>query len=334
MSKWIPFAFFALLVSHATHAEEPLRIVGSSTVFPFVAAAAEQFGRADHYRTPIVEINGTGGGFKMFCDGAGESYADIANASRPIKEGERARCRARGVHAIHEFKIGYDGIVIANAKESPAMHLTKQQIFLALARQVPRQGKLVNNPYTRWNELDASLPDMPIEVYGPPPAEGTRDAFVEMVMHEACHAFAEYAVHYPQESVRKNQCGQMREDGRFVELLGGNVMVQKLVNNRQALGIFSYSFLDQNRAQVKANSVGGVAPVLSAIVSGRYPIARSLFIYAKGEHLAQRPALAAFVRFLLSDAAVGEDGFLVVKGLIPMTDSERRTMQKAAEAMR
>jgi phosphate transport system substrate-binding protein len=311
-------------------AREQLRIVGSSTVFPFVAAAAEQFGRDGKFRTPIVEVNGTGGGFKMFCDGVGDEYPDIANASRPIKDSERARCAEHGVNTISELKIGYDGIVFANARTSKNFLLTKHLIFLALARQVPKEGKLVLNPYSRWREIDPKLPDAPIEVYGPPPAEGTRDAFIEMVMQEACKDIPEYKKEYPDEKTSKQQCGQMREDGRFIELLGGNVMVQKLVNNHDALGIFSYSFLDQNRAVVKANPVAGMLPTISAITRGDYSVSRSLFIYVKSAHVGKSPGLAEFAQFLVSDAAAGDDGFLSVKGLIPLPSEERKQMQMHA----
>lgn len=334
MNKFLSMLLVSLLIASPAMAREQLRIVGSSTVFPFTAATAEQFSRSGKFRTPIVEINGTGGGFKMFCDGVGDDYPDIANASRPIKQGELDNCKKHGIDKVTELKVGYDGIVIANHKDSAPYKLSKKTIFLALARSVPKDGALVKNPYTRWKEVDASLPDVPIEVYGPPPAEGTRDAFVEMVMHPACEAFPEFAKHYSDKSERQQQCSAIREDGRFVELLGGNVMVQKLTNNPGALSIFSYSFLDQNRALVKANPVDGVLPEVSNIVSGEYGVARSLFIYIKDAHLGKVPGLAAFARFMLSDAAASEDGFLAVKGLIPMNDKERGDMQKRANALK
>ena len=306
-------------------ARDALRIVGSSTVFPFTAAAAEQFAHAGTFRTPIVEVNGTGGGFKMFCEGVGEDSPDIANASRPIKSSETKRCAENGVTQITEIRIGYDGIVFANAQAAASYPLSKKTIFLALAREVPRGGKLVANPYTRWREIDPKLPDTEIEVYGPPPAEGTRDAFVELVMQEACAAIPEFT--------NKQQCGALREDGRYVELLGGNLMVQKLVNNTGALGIFSYSFLDQNRALVKANPVDGVMPSCPAIVGQTYGVARSLFVYVKNAHLGKIPGLAEFVRFLASDAATGEDGFLIVKGLLPLDAADHAAMKKVAAGL-
>jgi phosphate transport system substrate-binding protein len=318
-----------VLLASATPAvaRDQLKIVGSSTVFPFIAAAAEQFAHEGKFRTPIAEINGTGGGFKMFCDGVGERYPDIANASRPIKDSEIALCKKHGVQDITEITLGYDGIVVANALSSASLPLTKELIFLALAREVPKDGKLAQNPYTRWREIDPKLPDVPIEVYGPPPAEGTRDAFVELVMHEACKEFPEYKTAYADDRIRQQRCGTLREDGRYIEVLGGNLMVQKLVTNTQALGIFSYSFLDQNRALVKANPIRGVMPSFASIVDRSYSVARSLFIYVKDAHVGTSPGLAEFSQFVTSDAASGEDGFLVIKGLIPLSAKDRKDMQ-------
>ncbi len=314
-------------------AREQLRIVGSSTVFPFVAAAAEQFSRGGAFRTPIVEVNGTGGGFKLFCEGIGTRYPDIANASRPIKTSEINNCAKHGITDIDAFTLGYDGIVFANIQAGPAFKLKKRSIFLALARVVPKDGVLVPNFYKRWKEVDPALPDVPIEVYGPPPAEGTRDALVELVLDEACKEMPEYAAAYPDKAERAQHCGALREDGGYIDLLGGNLMVQKLINNKNALAIFSYSFLDQNRALVKANPVDGVRPTFANIVSQRYGVARSLFFYIKRAHLALVPGMSEFARFLLSDAASGEDGFLVLKGLIALPERERLAMQKKADSL-
>jgi phosphate transport system substrate-binding protein len=263
----------------------------------------------------------------------GERYPDIADASRPIKPSEIENCAKHGIRDVAEITIGFDGIVIANAQDSAEYHLTRKQLFLGLAREVPKDGKLVPNPYTRWQEIDSHLPDLPIEVYGPPPAEGTRDAFVELVMDAACAQFPEYAARYPNEAERKQHCDAMREDGRFIELLGGNLMVQKLMNDENALSIFSYSFLDQNRATVKAISIDGVLPSFESISKHRYSVARSLYIYVKREHLGQIAGLDEFVRFMTSDAATGEDGFLVVKGLIPLPSAEHKAMEQKAAGL-
>lgn len=334
MAKFLCLAWLALWIAAApAQAREQLRIVGSSTVFPFAAAAAEQFGRLDRFRTPIVEANGTGGGFKMFCGGVGEDYPDITNASRPIKDSERAQCETHGVRGMAEITLGYDGIVVANQRNAPLFNLTRRHLFLALARHVPVNGTLADNPYTRWREIDATLPDLPIEVYGPPPAEGTRDAFVEMVMQEGCKTVEAYRAAYPEEKVRSQQCGALREDGHYIELLGGNLMVQKLINNANALGIFSYSFLDQNRALVKANPIENVEPTIRNIVSGHYSVARALFMYVKREHLATTPGLKAFAVFLTSDAATGKDGFLAIKGLIPLPEKAHQRAHAIAQEL-
>lgn len=316
------------------YAREQIRIVGSSTVFPFVAAAAEQFGRAGKFRTPIVEATGTGGGIKMFCEGIGDDYADIANASRQIKSSEIELCAKHGITSITELKIGYDGIVLANARNSPSYALTRQNLFLALTRQVPVKGKLVDNPYTRWREIDPALPDVAIEVYGPPPSSGTRDAFTELVMLDGCKLVPELIKLLPNEKAQKQHCGAIREDGVFKEAgEDDNLIVQKLINNPSALGVFGYSFLESNAANVKANAVDGVMPDYDAIESGRYHVARSLFVYIKNAHADTVPGLREFAVELTSDAASGDDGYLVVKGLLPLGDDDHEAMKQRAKGL-
>lgn len=324
-----------LLLPVAAFAREQLRIVGSSTVFPFVAAAAEQFGRGGKFRTPIVEATGTGGGIKMFCEGVGDRYPDMANASRMIKDSEIALCAKHGVHGITELKIGYDGIVLANARNSPSYPLTLRSLFLALAREVPKDGKRVLNPYTTWNEIDPALPAIPIMVYGPPPSSGTRDAFVELVMEGGCKQVAEMKTIEPDEKKRKYLCSAMREDGVFVEAgEDDNLIVQKLINNPNALGVFGYSFLEANGAAVKANSVDGVFPTYEAIEGGDYHVARSLFVYVKNAHIGVVPGLDAFARELTSDAAIGADGYLMLKGLLPLNDADHEAIKKVAAELK
>ncbi len=318
----IPF----LLAPGFAEAREQIRVVGSSTVFPFVAAGAEQFGRQTEFRTPIVESTGTGGGLKMFCDGIGVGFPDMANASRPIKPAEVELCKEHGITQIIELPLGYDGIVLANARQSVEFKLTREALFLALAREVPRNGKLVPNFYQHWNEISPKLPKLPITVYGPPPTSGTRDAFVELVMHEGCKAFPEYEAKYGDKA--KDLCGMMREDGHFVEAgEDDNIIVQKLMNNPDGLGLFGYSFLEQNAARVKANPMDGVMPSFDAIVSGKYEVARSLFVYVKGEHVGKIPGLAEFARMLVSDSAVGPEGYLILKGLLPLPKKQHDAMK-------
>lgn len=291
---WVIAAFMAMPGSAL--ARDQLRIVGSSTVFPFVAAAAEQFAHDGKFRTPIVESTGTGGGIKTFCDGVGPAYADMANASRTIKPSEIELCRSHGVSGITELKIGYDGIVLANHVGSPNYALSRKILFLALAREVPKDGRLVANPYRRWHEIDPALPDTAIAVYGPPPSSGTRDAFVELVMEAGCKQVKEMAVLEPDEKRHKQRCGGMREDGAFVEAgEDDNLIVQKLINNPDALGVFGYSFLESNAALVKANPIDGVMPNYDAIEQGSYQVARGLYVYIKDQHLATVPGLRELI---------------------------------------
>lgn len=332
LCRRVLFLAFVMALPMVANAREQLRIVGSSTVFPFVAAAAEQFGRQGNFRTPIVEATGTGGGIKMFCEGVGDSFADMVNASRRIKDSEVALCAKNGVHTFTELKLGYDGIVLANARASAPFALTRRTLFFALAREVPKGGQLIANPYTRWSEIDPKLPDVPIEIYGPPPSSGTRDAFVELVMIEGCNEIAEIKTLLPDDKTRKHFCSVMREDGRFVEAgEDDNLIVQKLVNNPTALGVFGYSFLEANAALVKANAVDGVMPDYDAIEAGTYHVARSLYVYVKNAHVGKVPGLAEFTRELASDAASGEDGYLIMKGLLPLNASDHAAMKLVAE---
>lgn len=328
-------AIVSLFFAQSAIAREAIHVVGSSTVFPFVAAAAEQFGRRGEFRTPIVEATGTGGGLKMFCSGVALNTPDMANASRQIKPVEVADCKKNGVDAIVELKIGYDGIVFVTSIDGPDFPLTREAIFKALAREVPRNGKLVANHYKTWKSIHPSLPDIPIRVYGPPPTSGTRDAFSELVMLEACKAMPEYAAAYADEEVRKRQCQQMREDGVYIEAgENDNLLVQKLANDDAALAIFGYSFLDQNAALVKAHPVDGVSPGFDAIIAGDYKVARSLYTYLKKAHVDKVAGLAAFARELTSEEASGVSGYLVMKGLLPLPKAEHDAIKAVAAEMR
>lgn len=331
----------ALTTSLATFASpafarDYIRAVGSSTVYPFVSTAAEKFGQGGKFKTPIVESTGTGGGFKLFCAGEGDTHPDISNASRPITDSEKETCKQNGITHITEVPIGYDGIVIANSKSAAKFNLTKKQLFLALARELPgKDGKLVKNPNERWNSIDPSLPAQLIEVYGPPPTSGTRDAFVEMVMEEGCKTVPEFATAYPDEKVRKKACGQIREDGRYVDSgEDDNVIIQKIVSNKNALGIFGYSFLEENRGKVQGNTIEGVAPTLENIESGTYKVSRSLYVYVKGEHLAKIPGIAEFVNEIVSEGAIGPDGYLIDKGLLPLHDKDKKLARERAASLK
>jgi len=325
---------FTLLIALplTAQAREQIRVVGSTTVFPFIAAAAEQFGREGNFRTPIVEATGTGGGFKTFCGGVGKEFPDISDASRPIKPAEVQLCEQNNIGKVAELKIGYDGIVLANARHAPAFQLTRKEIFLALARDVPVDGKLVRNPYHNWHEIAPKLPDQPILIFGSPSTSGTRDAFVELVMQVGCKQFPEFSKSFSNDEDMKHECGYMREDGAFVEEgENGNLIIQKLLHNENALGIFGYNFLEQNESNVQASMIEGIAPNYATITSGQYTLARSLYIYVKLAHLPMIPGLREFVREVLSDAATGDDGYLIMRGLLPLSASDHQAMQKAAE---
>lgn len=306
--------------SSMASARDQIRVVGSSTVYPFTSTAAEQFGQGGKFKTPVVESTGTGGGFKLFCAGEGDTTPDINDASRPMTDSEKETCKTNGIVKINEVPIGYDGIVLANAKGAASFDLSKKHIFMALARELPdKDGKLAKNTYQKWSEIDSKLPNQPIEVYGPPPTSGTRDAFVEMVMEEGCKAIPEFAKAIPDEKVRKKSCGLLREDGRFIEAgEDDNLIIQKLVSNKNALGIFGYSFLEENKAKVQGSKIDGVGPTLADIESGKYKVSRTLFVYVKGEHVGKVPGLAEFVNEMLTDAAVGPNGYLTAKGLLPL----------------
>ncbi len=322
-------------VSSAAQAREQIRVVGSSTVFPFSSAVAEQFGQGGKFKTPIVESTGTGGGFKLFCSGIGETTPDITGASRPITDSEKKTCQDNGVDKTTEIAVGYDGIVVANAKGATQFNLSKKQIFQAIAAKVPAaDGTLVANSYKQWNEIDASLPAQAIEVYGPPPTSGTRDAFVEMVMEAGCKEFPEFAKAIPDEKERKKSCGMMREDGKYIDSgEDDNVIVQKLVSNKSALGIFGYSFLEENRGKVQASKVDGVLPESASIESGSYKVSRSLYIYVKNDHIGKIPGIAEFANQFVSKEAVGADGYLIARGLLPLHKNELDNSRKTASGL-
>ena len=334
--KWLcAFVVVTMLLSaNAATARSQIRMVGSSTVYPFATVVAEEFGHKGN-KTPIIEATGTGGGFKLFCGGVGESYPDFSNASRAIKESEIKRCAKNGITNIAEFKLGYDGIVLANSIDSKRYTLTKLQIFKALAKQVPQGGKLVNNPYQNWQDIDASLPDTAIEIYGPPPTSGTRDAFVELVMEAACKDLPEFKATYPDKKTRKKVCHLIREDHKYIEAgENDNLIVQKLHANKNALGIFGFSALEENGEVVQGSIINGAEPTFTNIASGAYAVSRPLYIYAKGEHVPLIKGMHGFIKELTSMDAIGEEGYLIEKGLIPLGIEEFTNMQTVGTALK
>lgn len=310
-------------------ARDQIHIVGSSTVFPFATTVAERFGRTAGFKTPVVESTGSGGGLKLFCQGTGEKTPDIANSSRRIKESEVALCATNGVKQIVEIKIGFDGIVLASSKKAAPAKLTLQQVFLALAKQVPVGGKLVANPYKLWSDVDKALPATKIEVLGPPPTSGTRDAFVEVAMEGGARTIPLFeAMRTKDEKAFQAAVHAIREDGAYVEAgENDNLIVQKLEANPKALGIFGFSFLDKNADKIQGASVDGVAPTFEAIADGTYPVSRSLYFYVKSEHIGKIPGLREYIREFTSEAASGEDGYLSDRGLIPLPAAERKAVR-------
>ena len=316
-------------------ARDYIRIVGSSTVFPFSSAVAEKFGRSTAFKTPIVESTGTGGGMKLFCAGVGTNSPDFTNASRAIKKSEYQKCKAKGI-SITEIKIGFDGIVIANAKNAPVMKLTRKQVFQALAARVPVGGRLVKNPYKKWSDIDPSLPDMKIEVLGPPPTSGTRDAFVEIAMEGGAKKFKSLAALRKKDKKKfKAAAHAIREDGAFIEAgENDNLIVQKLIANKSALGIFGFSFLENNSDRLKGAVIENAQPNFSNIAAGKYPISRSLYFYAKKNHIGVIPGMKEFITAFTSNRAWGDYGYLTQKGLIPLPKAERENMARQARGLR
>lgn len=324
----------ALATPALAQARDTISVVGSSTVYPFATVVAERFGRNTDFGTPKIESTGSGGGLKLFCQGIGVDTPDITNASRRIKASELQMCQDNGVTDVVEVLIGFDGIAVANSVEADQLDLSREQLFLALAAQVPNpDGEgLVDNPYQMWSQIDPALPNVGIEVLGPPPTSGTRDAFVELVMEEACEGFDAIAS-LPEEQM-ETACASMREDGVYVEAgENDNLIVQKLDANPDAVGIFGYSFLDQNSDMVQSSMIDGVAADFDTISDGSYPISRPLYMYAKGQHVGTVPGIEEYLAEFTSEAAFGEDGYLAEKGMIPLDEERRDEVAAAAEAL-
>jgi phosphate transport system substrate-binding protein len=324
-------------VAGTASADQKIKIVGSSTVAPFSRTIAERFGATTSFSTPIVESTGTGGGFKAFCAGVGAAEPSIANASRPIKDSERELCNAAGVTAITEIPLGYDGIVVANAKAGPLFDLTKKELYLALAKDIPDgQGGFKPNPYKMWNEVNANLPAKPIMVLGPPPTSGTRDAFVELGMELGAAEIPELAALKESDpEAFKVRAHTVRTDGAWVDF-GENdtAIVQSLVKSPDAIGILGFSFLEQNGDRVKGANLGGVEATFENITNGQYGLARVMYFYVKDQNLPLVPGLAEFVVESVSDGAAGEDGYMIEKGLIPLHEAELGKAQEIAASLK
>ena len=320
-------------------ARDYISIVGSSTVYPFATVVAEQFGKTTRYKTPKIESTGSGGGLKLFCTGVGVEHPDVTNSSRRIKISEVEQCAGNGVKEIVEVKIGYDGIVLANSKKTKPFELTLKDIFLALAKDVPdpKGGeKTVANPYKTWKDVNTALPDSKIEVLGPPPTSGTRDAFVELAMEGGCKQFSWIkAMKKKDKKAYKTLCHTVREDGAYIEAgENDNLIVQKLEANPKGLGIFGFSFLDQNTDMIQGSKVNGVDPTFDSIADGDYAVSRPLYFYVKKAHVGVIPGIKEYLTEFTSDKAWGPDGYLSDKGLIPMPEEERSNVKNSVAALK
>ena len=344
MKKVLRFTLVAAILAASigvanAQQRDVISIVGSSTVYPFATVVAERFGKAGTFKTPKIESTGTGGGFKLFCGGVGVQHPDISNASRAIKGSEFEACQKNGVADIVEVKIGYDGIVVANSKKAQPLKMTTRDIFLALAKEVPdpKGGEnLVANPYKTWKDVNASLPDLKIEVLGPPPTSGTRDAFMELAMEPGALKF-ESLKKLSKEDAKKftKVFSSIREDGAYVDAgENDNLIVQKLGANPGAVGIFGFSYLDQNTDKIQGASVDGAQPTFELIADGKYPLSRPLFFYVKKAHAGVIPGIKEYLAEFTSEKAWGKDGYLSEKGLIPLPDAERKQVAENVKALK
>ncbi len=351
-------------------ARDSISIVGSSTVYPFATVVAERFGKSTDFKAPKVESTGSGGGLKLFCKGVGVATPDVTNASRRIKSSEFEKCQKNGVKEIVEVLIGYDGIVLANAKGSAPMELSRKDIYLALAKLVPGpDGKLIANPYKTWKDVNAALPASKIEVLGPPPTSGTRDAFAELALEGGARQIEDIAA---LRKLKANQVDEIktmvqklgieaawsavvekkgdkakgkdvvkiigrsvREDGAYIEAgENDNLIVNKLAANPNALGIFGFSFLDQNSDKVQGSIIDGNEPSFDAIATGEYKVSRPLYFYVKKAHIGTVPGIQEYLNTFVSEDTIGPDGYLVDKGLIPLDDDNYEAMSSGAKALK
>ena len=318
----------ALLVTTLS-ARDQIKIVGSSTVYPFSSSVAEEFGATSKFPTPVVESTGTGGGIKLFCAGADINTPDIANASRKMKANELKMCEENGVNDITEALIGFDGIAIAQSSQVKSFNVSKTQLALAVAKEVPSaDGKsLVSNPYKKWSDIDASLPNREITVYGPPKSSGTRDSFEELVLQSTFEKMPVYTDLFKKDETANKKYkaySEIRTDGAYVESgENDNLIVQKLTKNEAAIGIFGYSFLEENKDKVVGLSIDNTLPTAETISSGKYPVARSMFFYIKNAHAKDVKPLKDYANLFMSEKMIGEDGILGELGLIVLPEEER-----------
>lgn len=334
-SCWLPLVWLALAGTSSiadAQVRDRISVVGSSTVFPYAAAVAEAFGRQGRWKTPVIESTGTGSGFRLFCKGVEISTPDVNTASRPMTDAERELCARHGVRGVLGLRIGTDGIVVASGRRLPPFDLTLDQLYRAVARQVPVGGKLIDNPYHLWSEVGPGLPRRPISVLGPATNHGTRDVFVALVMVPACEQYPQ--IHALPVAERRAACQTVREDGPWIDVASDySVLLGRLRDETDAIGILGYAYLEQNRADLQVARIDGIAPTLGSIGSWKYPLSRPLFIYVKTAHAAAVPGLAEFVREFLSDRAAGPQGYLIDKGMAPTSSEWLASEREKARAL-
>jgi phosphate transport system substrate-binding protein len=331
LASALALAATGMIIAGAAEARDQIRIVGSSTVYPFTTAVAEQFGKTSAAKTPVVESTGTGGGMKLFCAGVGESHPDVTNASRRIKKSEFEDCQKNGVKDIVEINIGFDGLTVAQSKQGAPIKLTLGQLLLAVAKEVPGpDGKLVANPNRNWSDIDKSLPNVKIEVLGPPPTSGTRDSFHELLLEKGAESIPALAAIKKSDAKAFDRVWKtLREDGAYVEAgENDNVIVAKLEANRNAFGVFGYSFLEENTAKLRGVPLNGVAPEFDNITGGKYPGARRMYVYLKKQHVGLVPGIDKFAAEYVSAKALGEEGYLARKGLVTLPKNELEEVRK------
>ncbi len=307
----------------ANAARDTIQIAGSSTVLPYASIVAEEFGQNfPQFKTPVVGSGGTSGGLKQFCAGVGDNSIDIANASRKIKSTELDACKKAGVNQVLEIKIGYDGIVFASNAKKAAYKLRPQHVYAALAAELPSNGKMVPNPYTRWNQIDKNLPNEAITLIIPASNHGTREVFQEKMVDAGCETYA--AIKNLNKDAQKKACSSFRKDGKVIEISGDYTeTLARLKTSPHAVGVFGLGFYDQNRDKLRVATVNNVIPSEQTILNGSYPVSRPLYVYVKGEHLKSIKGLKEFTEYFISKKVSGKGSKLDKAGLISLSDKDR-----------
>ncbi len=324
MKKFIIATAALLMAAHAAEARDQIKIVGSSTVYPFSSYVAEELGATTKFKTPVVESTGSGGGMKLFCAGAGMDTPDFTNASRRMKAKEFKKCQKNGVKEITEIVVGYDGIAIAQSKKARPLNLTRKEMMLAVAAEVPSKdgSHLIANPYHFWDEINPKLPHRKITIYGPPTSSGTRDAFEDMILKHLTKHMSVYTDLYkadPKKNKKYKKYHEIRQDGVYVPSgENDNLIVQKLGKDTEALGIFGYSYLEENSDSIAAATIEGVAPAPETVQNGSYPLSRSLYFYIKKAHIGKVLGMMEYARLFTSEEMIGDDGACAEIGLIPL----------------